>query len=482
MMFESASAAERTYEAMSGQAELVKSQFWADVMGSIRSLNSAAKLPGAVIASVPGDSVNALLAEFHNGMMPGRIIKGMLAAVSRGPWSEQKQLAQRLMVTAHAVQDMNHTSRFYVGQIEGFQRIKGFSTSVIRAGGLQYWSDLIKRTFSLEMLATLAERSGKSLAELRAGGRLGGDPKLAAFLEKYGIDDFAWDHIRQSQQLDVNGAKFVDPVALDPKIRERLLEGIIAERRYALVEPSARVRALTTGGGLPRGSFYGEVARNAFLFKSFSFSMMETWMARAATQGTAGAAMSVGTQLALMTTFAGAAVIQLKSLLAGKDVQDMSTPSFWVRAVVEGGGIGPLGGALTLTSESKGYERGAVGELVLGPVGGTLEDVAILAGQAIKGAHGKETIAGRATVRTLKHLTPATFYTKLASDRLIWDQLQKYLDPQYGKSFERTRKAVREQTGAKFWWGPGEAAPTRAPGVSGPPVGPPTFMKRPLFR
>jgi hypothetical protein len=484
--FESVGAAERTYKTLTGEADAlgnsVSSQVWSDLLGGVRSLNSAAKLAYAVPASIPGDTVNAVMAEFHTGMMPGRIIgrmvKEMALALTGNP--EARTLSQRLMVTSHAVADMNHTSRFYLGQLEGLQRAKALSTATIRAAGLGYWSDLIKRTFSLEMLATLAERSGTSLADMRAGGPL--DSRLARFLERYGISDNDWDHIRLSQHHNVGGAVFIDPAALNRDVREKLLEGIIGERRFALVEPSARVRAISTGGGLPQSSIMGQVARNGFLFKSFSLSMMESWMARAATQGSLAATVGTATQVALVTTFAGALAIQAKSILQGKGPQDMNSPNFWLRAFLEGGAVGPAGSALTGTLESKGYQRGAVGELILGPVGGTLEDILTLAGQGVKAIHGKETTPGRAVVNLGKHLTPGTWYTKIATDRLIWDQLQKYIDPQHGQSFERTRKYTREQTGAKYWWGPGEALPKRTPEMGTRPVDQRSILNRPLFK
>lgn len=480
--FESPAAAERTYKILTGQADVGSSQTFSDLMGAVRSLNSAAKLAYAVPASIPGDTVNAAMAEFHTGMIPGRIIGRMTAEMAQGPLSEQKQLATRLLVTAHAVADMNHTSRFYLGQLEGLQRAKALATSTIRAAGLQYWSELIKRTFSLEMLATLAERSATSLADMKAGGVL--DRNLARFLDRYGISDADWDHIRLSQHLDVHGAKYVDPQVLNRPIREKLLEGIISERRFALVEPSARVRAIATGGALPANTVMGTIARNSFLFKSFSLSMMESWMARAATQGSAAAIAGVGTEVVLMTTFAGALAIQAKSLLQGKGPQDMNTPNFWARSFLEGGAVGPMGAALTGTLESKGFAPGAgtVGEMIAGPVGGTVGDILTLAAQAKKVIHGRETTVGQAVVNLGKHLTPATWYTKIASDRLIWDQIQRYIDPNYAKSFERTRKNVREQTGAKFWWGPGEATPQRAPEMGGPPTDQRSILNRPLVR
>ncbi len=45
------------------------------------------------------------------------------------------------------------------------------------------------------------------------------------------------------------------------------------------------------------------------------------------------------TQLFLLTTNAGAALVQMQSLIAGKDANDMSDPRFWGEATLRGGGL-----------------------------------------------------------------------------------------------------------------------------------------------
>jgi hypothetical protein len=58
-------------------------------------------------------------------------------------------------------------------------------------------------------------------------------------------------------------------------------------------------------------------------------------------------------------------------------------------------------------------------------------------------------------VRVGKRYTPGTFYTKLAVDRLLWDNLQQLVDPDYRGSFRRMEETLRKDTGQQFWWRPG---------------------------
>ncbi len=61
-MLESASVARRTYDVLTGRASAVEGPLMSGIFGGLRSINVAAKLGGAVISAVPGDSVTAGLA------------------------------------------------------------------------------------------------------------------------------------------------------------------------------------------------------------------------------------------------------------------------------------------------------------------------------------------------------------------------------------------------------------------------------------
>jgi hypothetical protein len=67
-------------------------------------------------------------------------------------------------------------------------------------------------------------------------------------------------------------------------------------------------------------------------------------------------------------------------------------------------------------------------------------------------------------VRVGKRYTPGTFYTKLAVDRLLWDNLQQLVDPDYRGSFRRMEETLRKDTGQQFWWQPGDNVPRKRAG------------------
>jgi hypothetical protein len=142
----------------------------------------------------------------------------------------------------------------------------------------------------------------------------------------------------------------------------------------------------------------------------------------------------------------------------------MKDPNFWVRAFAKGGAGGVYG---DLLAEAIGGEHkaGAAGGFLGGPVGGVIGDVGQAALSPFKreffDQHGNRATSGPATdmFRTLRRWTPATWYTKLAVDRLLWDQMQTLLDPHYRESFRRAERQATQKGGTGFWWKPGAVAP-----------------------
>jgi hypothetical protein len=286
---------------------------------------------------------------------------------------------------------------------------------------------------------------------------------LANFLERYQISPAEWDKIRATPLLETNGTKFLDTSDMaDQRLGEKLRTGINQERRFAVLEPDSRSRAITTGG-LPQGTFMGELNRNIAMFKSFSITMAATHMMRIGSQETWGEMAKLGIPFMLTHFMVGAAAMQAKNLFYGKDPQAMDTPKFWVQALAQGGGLGVYGdmlnSAFTKTGRSPIAEAG-------GPIAGIAEDAFKLSSsQARKLYEGKDTNFLTELTRVGRRYTPGTFYTKQAVDRLLWDNLQQLTDPDYRGSFRRMEETLRKDTGQAYWWQPGDNVPARGPNL-----------------
>ncbi|QRG09267.1 hypothetical protein EZH22_14010 [Xanthobacter dioxanivorans] len=450
-MLESRSIAERAYDVLTGRANAVDGPLMAGFFGGLRSLNVASKLGGAIVSAIPGDSVTTALAASYNGMDPGRILTGVIREISRGG-EESRQIAARLQLTAHAAMDSAHSFVRFAGEASGPQILRAMATTVIRAQGLAWWTDTMKRVFTMEFTGHLADHAGHSLDALRKV-----DAPLANFLDRHQISAKEWDTIRAGAPLEVEGARFLDTEAIgDRALREKLLGAMIEERAFAVLEPDARIRAVMTGG-TTAGTFWGEMVRSATLFKSFSMTMVATHLMRLATQGPIEQRVWNGAAFVLFNLLAGAAAIQARAVLYGKTPEAMDTPGFWVRSGLQSGSLGVYGDLINASTSRTG--RSPVSDLA-GPAIGAAEDVARLSSQQLRRLmEGADTTFGAEAVRTARRYDPSLWYTRLAVDRLLFDQIQTLVDPDYRASFRRSEKAAQRDFGQSYWWAPGDALP-----------------------
>jgi hypothetical protein len=451
---ESPAMIQRTYDVLTGKADQVEGPMIAGVLGGLRSINTASKLGGAIISAIPGDSVTATLAAAYNGMPVGRLIDGVVRELARGG-EESRALAARINLTGHSAMEYAHGYRYFQDQVAGPELFRAVATATVRLQGLQAWTELIKRIFTMEFMGHLADHAGHDLAALGTA-----NPALARFLTRHGLAD-QWDAIRAGAPLEVGRATFLDPETIaDVGLREKLIGAIVDERAYAVLEPDARVRAISTQG-LPAGSFMGEVSRNLFLFKSFSLSMATTHLMRVATQGPIESRLYQGAAFTVLSLVAGALTMQAKNVVFGKDPEAMNKIDFWAKAAIQGGGLGVYGDLVNSAFTRTG--RHPLVELA-GPVAQVGEDVSRLTSKQIRRMYeGEDTTLGAEAVRTVRRMTPNTFYTRLAVDRLIYDQLQTRVDADYRKSFRRMEQRLKQDTGQRYWFGPGRTTPERAP-------------------
>jgi hypothetical protein len=135
--------------------------------------------------------------------------------------------------------------------------------------------------------------------------------------------------------------------------------------------------------GLMPGSLQYEAMKSMGMFKSFVAAFVVNqvhmvnmtnrhWLTGTYVPKTAYVMEMVGTMMV-----AGALAIQVGEMLSYRDPQDMSQPDFWGRAMLRGGGLGPLGDLLTVGTTTWG---GGAEAYVAGPVIGAFGDVAQLVG------------------------------------------------------------------------------------------------------
>jgi hypothetical protein len=171
-------------------------------------------------------------------------------------------------------------------------------------------------------------------------------------------------------------------------------------------------------------------------------------------------------------TLGGALAVQLKNVVAGKDLQPMDPATgqgfkFMLQSIQTGGGFGVMGDFLFADQTRFG---GGLAETLMGPTVGLVSDAYKLGEHAWqKPLLGKDTHFGREAVRTAGKYVPVIStlpYTRAAYQRAFIDQLQYLTDPEAHKYFRDQERKLKSETGQGYWWRPGETSPDRVPELS----------------
>lgn len=251
-----------------------------------------------------------------------------------------------------------------------------------------------------------------------------------------------------------------DPTALRRHAATMLLGHVLEETGMGVMDTGARQR-VAMSLGTDKGTYGGELIRSAGLFKGFSVAMMSKHWARMAEMESGktkyGAAIIVG-GMAL-----AALVAQLRSIVSGKDPENMADPKFWGAAALRGGGLGYYGEFVY--SELNQRDTDLV-SAIAGPVVTDPQQVWKLTGGAFfKHARGERVDEGANLIRFTKDNIPGLnmWYLQAAANHLLWYEMQDAVNPGY---LDRMQQRAQDERGTTTWWDPHDMAPARAPDFS----------------
>ena len=461
----SAQTIQRTYDNVSGRGMPVASETMARIFAGARSLLGIASLRNLPITIIPGDAAMTQLAAHHLGMdgvkVLGEIFNGSLS----------KEDAAHLQISAHGYMDfVNNTVRKYEDQINVSGLINKVSRGVVKATGAELWTANGRQGWQASMLNQLASMGDKAFGDLEANTRQN-------FLARYGFTAADWDKIRSAPTFDPgNGAKYLDPTAIDRDLSERLMMAIKEQGSYAFHQPDARTQAIMRGNAIA-GSPSGEFWLSAGQYKQFAMERMTTHLMRILMDGPLENRVTRGIAFTILSTVAGAVSLQAAAVLAGKDPLDMTHPTFWANSFLRSGAGGIYADVVDSAFHGNRGTLDIASELG-GPLPGFVSDVANVAVAPVRQAfdpsskraaaqswedRGEGSFVNR-TIQMGRRWTPQTWYSKAATDRLIWDKLQILTDPNYRQSFARAQRYAQKQ-GTNFWFPPGTSAPARGPNL-----------------
>ncbi|WP_291297614.1 hypothetical protein [Elioraea sp.] len=449
---------EALWDTVSGASTGAVNRAAAGFMRETRAWLTAAKL-GSAVLSAASDFATLRLTAAWNGIPASDVMRRYMSLLTS---AADRKDAIRTGLIAEGWARVAAATQRNQADIVGAGLGSRVADTVLRASGLTAHTEAGRWAFQIETLAQLADDAALPFDRLRPGFRRG--------MERNGITAEDWDVMRAAPMFDLgDGGKVLHPESIAKQGRReadaaaRLMQWITIETDFAIPQPGARERALMLGK-TQAGTLVGELIRSTTQLKAFPVTMMTTHLLRGLEAYRGGDRGRYMVALGVSLTIAGAFSMQLKQIAAGKDPRDMTTPTFWGAAFMQGGGAGIFGDFLysSLTRSERSFYMTAIG----GPTGGLIDDLSRLTGGNIQGlAEAKDTNFGAELARFARFNAPGTslWYARLALDRLMWDRLQEMADPDHARKWRRLENQARQDYGQEFWWRPGEASPTRAP-------------------
>jgi len=420
-----------------------------------RSFLSAARLGSASLSALTDSSNGIAVARAWN--IPA--IASWAKWESKA-WSDQ-EFRQFMRSQGVGVEAITHAISRYGEEVFGHGFSSNLANTVFRVSGLNL-IDNVRRVATGAMLFDRIGELARTHETLDAA-----HPDDVARLRNAGVDAKTWEVWRQAAQ-EAGEGQMITPAGIarlanrSDNVKRDAMQALVGavSRDIDTVVPMPTLKARSSIeyqlAGL-RGKPGGELARSILQFKSFPLAMISNHWQRLQSMPTPVGKAIYAAELIATSTLLGAVSIQLKSLVAGNNPQDMKDPKFAARAFVQGGATGLYGDMIAGLSAISPYKVSLPDQL--GPLASTMSDAYDLsrtAWNSYADPEKKANLGGEAT-RFIKGNTPFAnvWWGKAAIDHLIFQRLQDYYSPGYA---DRMQQRTQKFYNSGQWWRPSTAA------------------------
>lgn len=438
----------------------------ANISAANRNIVTSAFLGGAWFSAI-ADRTLTRITENLNGIPAGRSLFRQLKLMN--PANKQdRELAGRLAFVNEIALGSAIGQARYIGEVVGPEWSRKISDTVLRLGLLSPWTNWGSTAFGMEFLGHVTSLVGRRLDEID-------DPTRRAF-DAYGITKDDWNLIRETPlwKDEPTGATFLRPQDVIGRVSDagplfdrhfdaamKLQSMILTETEFAVPKKTARVTALLSGGKRP-GTFTREIMDNVFLFKAFPITLIMTHLRRAAFGAITGPERAkMVAHLVIGTAVLGTFGEQLSQISKGRDPLPLDPTTeegrkVWQKGLLRGGGLGIFGDFIFSDVNRFG---GGITQTLLGPIGGS--EIPGLFKLTVGNIQDRGDKGGRDLVRFAKLMTPgrSLWYTTLATERLIFDEIQKQIDPDYARNFRSIERRAMREFNQMFFSSPGSGFP-----------------------
>lgn len=445
----------------SGSASVPVDERVGNILAGTRALLVSAQLGGAMISAM-SDVGFQYMAARELGMSTSPLLGNIFKNLVNDPSASIRMgmIADRWS-TAGAAQAR------YVGEVFTPEVASRFSDATMRLSGLAKWTEAGRHAFQHELMGFLADNTRHSFDEMAQ--------PLRRALERKGFTAREWDLIRQGPLHSEGGATFLVPhlqryrtdlpAHKADDLAFRLMSFINEQMEFAI--PSASLRGQAIGLDTTRpGTLIGELARSGLMYKSFGLSVLFNQASRTMTREGKWSRVGYAGRMMAWMTLMGAISLQAKEIAKGRDPRPMDDAKFLGAAVLQGGGLGIFGDFLASESNRFG---GGIAETLSGPVVGGVSDLTQLGISTARLMAGNDDAKpGREAVRFLRYNTPLTgiWYWAQPFQRIMFDELQRWLDPEAERAWRRAERRRHEDYGNASWWRPGSTTPDRGPNLA----------------
>jgi len=434
---------------------------WANGFAGTRNILVSAKMGGAYLLAAPTDFFTKAVMHRFNKTKYAASLTQYLKMMNPAS-AQDRRLAVRSGLIASSATNIAMGHQRFFGEMFGPNVTRRISDIILRASLLTPHTQAARWATGMELMGNFADNVGKRFDDL----------PFVEMLKRHGITEDDWNVMRQVQLYDNSGSKFLRPNDLLEDTRfqdirkndvaDKFQELIMAEIDFAVPSASLRSRALLISDSMP-GTLPGELARSAAMFKSFPVTIALYHGMRGMLKDTGMGKASYYVQLGIGMSLMGALGVQMRELAAGRDAMDMTDAKFWGKAALAGGGLSIWGDFLFSNVNRYG---GGLTETAAGPVVQFFNDTRELTvGNLAELIEGKDTNFGRDLLRYARNHGPGSnlWWAKLVLQRMVIEQLQKQVDPKALRSYNRSRRRLKRETGQGMWWRHGDFLPNRAP-------------------
>lgn len=463
---------EGMFKVLTGATSVGGDERWVRALGTTQNFLRSAMLGSAAISAMTDTAF--LVATARAKGIPAMKAIARYGALLNPANSTDRELAKASNYVAEVMASSMTADYRFTGETLG-GRASNFldkasskaSNFTNRASGLQAMTKALADAISMEAEAHLAVqvKMHKSMSGL--------GKEFREALEEYGIDEEAWQILRQSPVFqdprgdvgflrgkDVLNTPGINKVKLF-ELSNKLDDFVTGLRSMATNEPGLKTRSITTAFGSQRDNPLRAFISSVAMFKGFPITVMFNHLAPALAKARKGNLEHLGT-IVIGATALGYLALQTKQITQGKTPKEMS-PKLLFAAMLQGGGLG-LFGDFMLGDYSR-FGRSPLSEMG-GPVAGLADDLF----RAVKGnfdqailedGGGKDINVARDLFRVVKRNVPGVslWYSRLVVERVLLDQMERMVDPKYDRRIRRFERQMKNKDGQEYYWRPGNVTP-----------------------